>query len=58
MFVWHVQKQTVHNVLRCDILFYLMNLTGVFKSNFTDYTTCDFEPCCEFCFFVLSDLTG
>jgi len=49
-FLWHVQKQTVHNVLRCDLLFYLMTLTGVFKSDFTDYTNREFEPYWEFCF--------
>jgi hypothetical protein len=40
---WHIQQQTVHNVLRCDPLLYLMALTGIFKSDFTDCTNCDFE---------------
>jgi len=40
---WHVQKQTVHNVLRCDPLLYFMTLTGVSKSDYTDCTACDFE---------------
>jgi len=27
-----------------------MSLTGIFKSDFADYTNCGFEPCWEFCF--------
>jgi hypothetical protein len=27
-----------------------MTVTGIFKSVFADYTNCDFESCCEFCF--------
>ena len=56
-FLCHVHKQTVHNVLRCDPLLYLMALTGVSKSDFTDCTDCDFEQCWEFCFIVLRDVT-
>jgi len=33
----------VHKVLRCYPVLYFMNLTGIFKSDYTDYTTCDFE---------------
>jgi hypothetical protein len=42
-FIWHVQKQTVHNVLRYDPVLYLMSLTGLFKSYYTDCTTGDIE---------------
>jgi hypothetical protein len=49
-FLWHFQKEAVHKVLRCDLLLYLMTLTGVFKSDFTDYTNREFESYWEFCF--------
>ena len=42
-FLRHVQKQTVHHILRSDPVLYFMVLTGIFKSDYTDYTTCDFE---------------
>jgi len=31
LLLWHVQKQTVHNVLGCDRLLYLVALNGRFK---------------------------
>jgi len=41
-FLGHVQKQTVHSVLRCDPVLKLMILTGVSMSDYTEYTTCGF----------------
>jgi len=43
LLLWHVEKQPVHNILRCDPVLYFMTLTGVSKSDFTDCTTCEFE---------------
>ena len=31
-FLWHVLKQTVHNLLRCDPLLHLMALNGRFQT--------------------------
>jgi len=42
-FLRHVQKQTVHKVLHSVPVLYLMALSGVSKSDFTDCTACDFE---------------
>jgi len=43
LLLWHVQKQTGHISLRSGRVFYFMALTGVFKSDYTDYITCGFE---------------
>jgi hypothetical protein len=58
LLLWHVQKQTVHNVLRSDTVLYRMIFTGFLKSDYTDCTTCDFELCWELCFILLKDWTG
>jgi len=54
----YVQKQTVHNELRSDPVYYLMALTGVSKSDYTDTQPAALNFFWEFCFIVLRDWTG
>jgi len=57
-FLWHVQKEAVHNVLRCDLLFYLMTLTCVFKSDLLTAQTANLKLTGSSALLALRDLTG